>query len=190
MPHSRPSSQRKQAPASGGYQTLVVPISQPAARTADPSLLQELELLSRAGSPGRGDRLVTPTNTANARRPELVYVSERLTLPLRRIGPRANQIPGGEPTACSNNGNAMSVDIGLGNWLYRRALRTPHRKALTFEGATWTYGELQDRIDRLASALRAHGVCRGDRVGFLGLTSPRFLKPSSPPPASAPFSCR
>jgi len=58
MPHSRPSSQRKQAPASGGYQTLVVPISQPAAWTADPSLLQELELLSRAGSPGRGDRLV------------------------------------------------------------------------------------------------------------------------------------
>src|SRR5215472_2194517 len=86
--------------------------------------------------------------------------------------------------------NAMTVDIGLGNWLYRRALRTPHRKALTFEGTTWTYGELQDRIDHLASALRAHGVCRGDRVGFLGFNQPRFLRPCSPPPASAPFSCR
>jgi fatty-acyl-CoA synthase len=70
----------------------------------------------------------------------------------------------------------MTVDIGLGNWLYRRALRTPHRKALTFEGTTWTYGELQDRIDRLASALRAHGVCRGDRVGFLGFNQPSFLE--------------
>ena len=70
----------------------------------------------------------------------------------------------------------MTVDIGLGNWLYRRALRTPHRKALTFEGTTWTYGELQDRIDRLASALRAHGVCRGDRVGFLGFNQPPFLE--------------
>ena len=70
----------------------------------------------------------------------------------------------------------MTVDIGLGNWLYRRALRTPHRRALTFEGTTWTYGELQDRIDRLASALRAHGVCHGDRVAFLGFNQPSFLE--------------
>ena len=70
----------------------------------------------------------------------------------------------------------MTVDIGLGNWLYRRALRTPHRKALTFEGTTWTYGELQDRIDHLASALRAHGVCHGDRVAFLGFNQPSFLE--------------
>jgi len=69
----------------------------------------------------------------------------------------------------------MTADIGLGNWLYRRALRTPDRKALTFEGTTWTYAELQDRIDRLANALRAHGVCRGDRVGFLGFNQPSFL---------------
>jgi fatty-acyl-CoA synthase len=69
----------------------------------------------------------------------------------------------------------MNADIGLGNWLHRRALRTPDRKALTFEGTIWTYGELQDTIDRLASALRAHGVCRGDRVGFLGFNQPAFL---------------
>ncbi len=30
----------------------------------------------------------------------------------------------------------MTPDIGLGNWLYQRARRTPHRKALTFEGTT------------------------------------------------------
>ncbi len=70
----------------------------------------------------------------------------------------------------------MTPDIGLGNWLYQRALRTPRRKALTFEGTTWTYAELQERIDRLASALRANGVCQGDRVGFLGFNQPAFLE--------------
>jgi len=70
----------------------------------------------------------------------------------------------------------MTPDIGLGNWLYQRSLRTPHRAALTFEGATLTYSELQNRIDRLATALRANGVCRGDRVGFLGLNQPSFLE--------------
>lgn len=70
----------------------------------------------------------------------------------------------------------MTPDIGLGNWLYQRALRTPRRAALTFEGTTWTYAELQERIDRLASALRASGVCHGDRVAFLGLNQPSFLE--------------
>ena len=70
----------------------------------------------------------------------------------------------------------MTPDIGLGNWLYQRALRTPLRSALTFEGTTWTYAQLQDRVDRLAAVLRALGVCQGDRVGFLGLNQPAFLE--------------
>ena len=70
----------------------------------------------------------------------------------------------------------MTPDIGLGNWLHRRALRTPHRVALTFEGATSTYAELQDRIDRFAAGLRAKGVCQGDRVGFLGFNQPAFIE--------------
>jgi fatty-acyl-CoA synthase len=70
----------------------------------------------------------------------------------------------------------MTPDIGLGNWLLQRAIRTPDRKALTFEGTTVTYGQLQDRIDRLAGGLRASGVCCGDRVGFLGFNQPAFLE--------------
>jgi fatty-acyl-CoA synthase len=70
----------------------------------------------------------------------------------------------------------MTPDVGLGNWLCQRALRTPHRTALTFEGSNWTYAQLQGRIDRLASALRAQGVCQGDRVGFLGFNQPTFLE--------------
>ncbi len=70
----------------------------------------------------------------------------------------------------------MNPDIGLGNWLYQRALRTPGRKALSFEGTTWTYAQFQDRIDRLAQALAEHGLQRGDRVGFLGMNQPAFLE--------------
>lgn len=66
-------------------------------------------------------------------------------------------------------------DISLGNWFLQRSLRTPNRRALTFEGKSWTYGEMQDRFDRLASALRAAGVCRGDRVAFIGFNQPAFF---------------
>src|SRR5208282_3281946 len=76
----------------------------------------------------------------------------------------------------SRKETVMTPDIGLGNWMFQRALRTPHRAALTFEDTTWTYGQLQKRIDRLAGALRANGVCLGDRVGFLGLNQPVFFE--------------
>lgn len=71
---------------------------------------------------------------------------------------------------------ATSIDVSLGRWLAARAANTPHRRALTFEGTTRTYRELQERIDRLAGALRRDGVCRGDRVAFLGLNQPAFLE--------------
>ena len=70
----------------------------------------------------------------------------------------------------------MNIDIGLGNWLFQRARRNPNRPALSFEGTTWSYAELQTRIDRLATSLKTHGVCRGDRVGFLGLNQPSFFE--------------
>jgi fatty-acyl-CoA synthase len=67
-------------------------------------------------------------------------------------------------------------DISLGSWFGRRSLRSPHRRALTFERTSWTYGELLDRVDRLAAALRAGGTCHGDRVGFIGFNQPAFVE--------------
>lgn len=67
-------------------------------------------------------------------------------------------------------------DISLGNWFSLRAKRSPRRRALTFEGATTTFGEMAERIDRLATALAAGGVCHGDRVSFLGLNQPAFFE--------------
>ena len=70
----------------------------------------------------------------------------------------------------------MDVDISLGHWFSARAARTPKRRALTFEGETWSYQEMLHRIDCLASNLRHGGVCHGDRVGFLGLNQPAFFE--------------
>ncbi len=69
----------------------------------------------------------------------------------------------------------MTPDIGLGNWIAQRARRAATRKALIFEGRTWTYAELMRDIDQLAGLLRARGVERGTRVAFLGLNQPTFL---------------
>ncbi|RJF90136.1 long-chain-fatty-acid--CoA ligase [Oleomonas cavernae] len=64
---------------------------------------------------------------------------------------------------------------GLAAWFMRRAHLSADRPALTFEGITWRYGVLADRIARLAAVLRAGGVGPGDRVGFLGFNHPDFI---------------
>jgi fatty-acyl-CoA synthase len=67
------------------------------------------------------------------------------------------------------------ADIGLGSWFARRVQQTPDRPALTFEGATRSFAQMDRDLNRLAAALRAGGVCRGDRVAFLGLNQPLYF---------------
>jgi fatty-acyl-CoA synthase len=68
------------------------------------------------------------------------------------------------------------IDMGLGRIIARQAELNPNARALTFESKTLTYRELSDRIDRLAEGLRAGGIERGDRVGFLGVNHPAFVE--------------
>jgi fatty-acyl-CoA synthase len=70
----------------------------------------------------------------------------------------------------------MDPDLSLGHWFAARAANTPNRRALTFEGTTWTYGEMLQRVDSLAADLQNGGVCHGDRVAFLGLNQPAFFE--------------
>ena len=70
----------------------------------------------------------------------------------------------------------MDPDFSLGRWFAARTAVTPNRRALTFEGTTWTYAEMLERIDRLAADLQYGGVCPGDRVAFLGLNQPAFFE--------------
>src|ERR1051325_1433407 len=48
-----------------------------------------------------------------------------------------------------------------------QAARTPDNVAVTFEGVTLTYSELNERANRLAHYLRSHGVGAESRVGLL-----------------------
>jgi fatty-acyl-CoA synthase len=66
-------------------------------------------------------------------------------------------------------------DIGLANWFFQRALRTPERAALVFEDKTFSYAQMQQRIEQLAGRLDRLGVRRGDRVAFLGVNQPMLL---------------
>ncbi|GLP70753.1 fatty-acyl-CoA synthase [Streptomyces sp. TUS-ST3] len=65
---------------------------------------------------------------------------------------------------------------GLGSWSARRARKTPHRTALIHGDTTVTYAELHTRVTRLARALRARGIRRGDRVAYLGPNHPSYLE--------------
>ncbi|GGN86986.1 fatty-acyl-CoA synthase [Streptomyces albiflavescens] len=65
---------------------------------------------------------------------------------------------------------------GLGSWPARRARKTPHRTALIHGDTGVTYAELYARTTRLAQALRALGLRRGDRIAYLGPNHPAYLE--------------
>jgi fatty-acyl-CoA synthase len=65
---------------------------------------------------------------------------------------------------------------GIGSWAARRARMSPERIAVVHDGREWTYGQLHDRVIRLARALAGLGVGPGDRVAYLGPNHPHFLE--------------
>jgi fatty-acyl-CoA synthase len=65
--------------------------------------------------------------------------------------------------------------IGMARWFGERALRAGKRPALSFEGRCWSYAELLDEVERLATVLAAGGVRPGLRVAYLGFNHPMFL---------------
>lgn len=71
---------------------------------------------------------------------------------------------------------SVKPEFNLAHSLLRRAELNPERQALEFEGQVWTYAEFAERVRKAATALKANGVCRGDRVAFLGLNQPAFLE--------------
>lgn len=68
------------------------------------------------------------------------------------------------------------LNQGIGSWPARRARKTPQRTAIVHGDTHLTYRDLHARVLRLAHALRALGVARGDRVAHLGPNHPAFLE--------------
>jgi len=65
---------------------------------------------------------------------------------------------------------------GLGSWLHRRKYKSAGQTAIVFDDRLTTYDELDRRVDALANALAADGVCAGDHVAFVGENHPAFLE--------------
>jgi fatty-acyl-CoA synthase len=59
----------------------------------------------------------------------------------------------------------------LAEFLRRRTAREASRKAITDGEISWSYAELQARIERLSATLAEGGLRAGDRVAFLGFNS-------------------
>ena len=58
--------------------------------------------------------------------------------------------------------------------LHRAVQQQPDRVMTSFGGRERTFGEVADRVARLAGALRALGTGDGDRVAMLSLNSDRY----------------
>ena len=68
------------------------------------------------------------------------------------------------------------LNEGVGSWTARRARKTPDARAIVHAGRAVSYAELDDRVGRLARALRGLGAGPGTRVAYLGPNHPSFLE--------------
>lgn len=67
-------------------------------------------------------------------------------------------------------------NLGLGSWPARRCAQTAGRTAVVLGERSYTYADVERRTRKLANALRARGVQRGDRVAYVGFNHPALLE--------------
>jgi fatty-acyl-CoA synthase len=77
------------------------------------------------------------------------------------------------------NGNGHVVwrtELTPVNFLQRSALVFPRKTAVVHGARCYSYAELEQRVNRLASALRSAGLQKGDHVAFLAPNIPAMLE--------------
>lgn len=70
----------------------------------------------------------------------------------------------------------MEVPMLVSDFLRRAVQLYPERDAIIDESTRYTYAQFQERANRLANALTALGVQKGDRVALLAPNNHRFLE--------------
>lgn len=61
------------------------------------------------------------------------------------------------------------------NWILQRASITPLRSALTYEGQTWTFQQVNELSLKRARQLTALGVQQGHRIAIMGPSTPALV---------------
>lgn len=71
-----------------------------------------------------------------------------------------------------------STGFPVSDWIEHHAYALPNKTAITElgSGRSFTYAQMHERVGRCAGMLRAKGIKRGDRVGFLTLNSADTLE--------------
>ncbi len=76
----------------------------------------------------------------------------------------------------SGFGPAKLSTLRPADWITMHARYTPDARCLvTGDGTTYSFGDINRRVNRLARALRAHGVERHDRIGILATDSVDYM---------------
>lgn len=63
----------------------------------------------------------------------------------------------------------------IGDAVRRSSARNPEKEALIFGGRRWSYAELDAGANRVANALLAQGLEKGDRVAAYGMNSDAYV---------------
>ncbi|CAN5684204.1 hypothetical protein BH18ACT11_BH18ACT11_19770 [soil metagenome] len=63
----------------------------------------------------------------------------------------------------------------IGDAVRRSAGRNPEKDAIVFGGRRWSYAEFDAGVNRVANALLARGLEKGDRVAAYGMNSDAYV---------------
>lgn len=67
-------------------------------------------------------------------------------------------------------------NLGVGSWPRRRAMLSPDRVAIEFEGTALTFAQFASRVETFSAWLADNGIRPGDRVAYWGANHPALLE--------------